>query len=317
MSAFAAVAAAVLAVTGGGLARSAESAGASPCADCHDVAPAIEKSVHGAAGLACTSCHADLAEVKDFPHAKPNPVDCTGCHEVPASAKHPPACADCHGSHGIARAAALPSARRGPMLSSMCGRCHEAIAREYGEGIHGQELAAGNSDVPTCLTCHGGHAIQMTQDPGSPVNSQAQAMTCASCHDDAEVARKYDIPAARMQTFRDSFHGLANAYGDRAVANCATCHGVHRILPSSDPRSTIAHDNLPATCGRCHEQAGKNFAVGKVHLGDRWEDNRVTYVARRFYLSAIGGMMSVFLVFMIADFRFRRRHRRERPGARP
>jgi hypothetical protein len=196
----------------------------------------------------------------------------------------------------------------------MCGTCHEEIVRDYDEGIHGRALNAGNPDVPTCLTCHGGHAIKMIKDPDSPVNSNAQASTCASCHDDNEVARKYGLPPDRMQTFRDSFHGLANAYGDAAVANCATCHGVHRILPSSDPNSTIAARNLPVTCGKCHPQAGRNFARGKVHLLDRWEDNPFTYVARRFYGSAISGMMAVFVLFMVADFGYRRRRRRRRKG---
>lgn len=284
------------------------------CSDCHDVAALLRSSVHGRAEVECASCHTDLADVKEFPHPKPAPVDCTSCHDAPASADHPPACADCHGGHEVQPARELTSSQLGSRLSEMCGTCHEEIVRDYGEGVHGRALKQGNWDVPTCLTCHGGHAIKMTRDPGSPVNAEAQASTCASCHDNNEVARKYGLPPARMQTFRDSFHGLANDYGDREVANCATCHGVHRILPSTDPNSTIAAGNLPATCGRCHPQAGRNFAEGKVHLLDRWEDNPFTYVARRFYRSAIAAMMTVFAVFMAADFTYRRRLRKSRNG---
>ena len=46
----------------------------------------------------------------------------------------------------------------------------------------------------------------------------------------------------------------------------ASCHGVHNILPSSDPGSTISQINIVGTCGRCHPGAGENFALGKVHL---------------------------------------------------
>ena len=39
------------------------------CLTCHE-APALFKSVHGEAGLACTDCHADLARTTEFPHAE-------------------------------------------------------------------------------------------------------------------------------------------------------------------------------------------------------------------------------------------------------
>jgi doubled CXXCH motif protein len=294
----------------------AAEAAAPACSDCHDVTTTMSASVHGQAGLECTSCHTGLAGVEEFPHAKPAPVDCKSCHDVPVSPEHPPACADCHGNHSVTRASALTSRDLGARLSAMCGSCHAPIAADYAASVHGRALNAGNPNVPTCLTCHGGHAIKMNKDPGSPVSSLSQASTCAGCHDDNEVAAKYGMPKARMQTFRDSFHGLANAYGDKEVANCATCHGVHRILPSTDPNSTIAAANLPATCGRCHAQAGRNFAVGKVHLLDRWEDNPFTYVARRFYQSAIATMMTIFVLFMAADFGYRRRRRRRDGGSR-
>jgi hypothetical protein len=60
-----------------------------------------------------------------------------------------------------------------------------------------------------------------------------------------------------------SFHGLASKSGSQTVANCASCHGVHGILPSSDPKSMINARNLPATCGKCHPGAGTRFALGR------------------------------------------------------
>jgi len=306
--------AALLLAPWNGAGSAAQDAAKPACTECHDIGTEFHTSVHGQAGLECGSCHADLAEAAEFPHAAPKAVDCVSCHDVPVSRQHPPGCAECHGSHEIRRAKDLTSPELGDLLAGMCGSCHEQIVRDYREGIHGRALAEGIPDVPTCLTCHGGHAILLTKDPNSPVRADAQASTCASCHDNEEIARKYGLPPARLQTFRDSFHGLANAYGDRQVANCASCHGVHRILPSSDPNSTIAAKNLPTTCGKCHPQAGRNFAVGKVHLLDRWEDNPFTYVARRFYQGAIGGMMGVFVIFMAVDFTFRRRRNlRRRP----
>ena len=91
-------------------------------------------------------------------------------------------------------------------------------------------------------------------------------MTCGHCHGDERLAQKYNLPADKVPSFRDSFHGLAARSGSQSVANCASCHGVHDILPSSDPRSHIAPQNLAATCGSCHPGAGQTFAIGAVHV---------------------------------------------------
>jgi formate dehydrogenase gamma subunit len=69
-----------------------------------------------------------------------------------------------------------------------------------------------------------------------------------------------------VSSYKDSYHGLASQFGSKVVANCASCHGVHNILPSTDPKSMISANNLPQTCGQCHIGAGANFASGKIHL---------------------------------------------------
>ena len=293
-------------------AASAAAAEAAPaCSDCHDTTPTLQKSVHGQAGLECVSCHSDLAGVKEFPHPKPAQVDCTACHEVKVSQNHPPRCGDCHGSHAITKISGTTRTAAADRLSSTCGNCHEEIAGEYMEGIHGRELRKGNPDVPTCLTCHGGHAILLNADPDSPVSPRSLAHTCASCHDNEEIAARYHMPPQRLQTFVGTYHGLASEYGEKGVANCASCHDNHKILPSSDPQSSTSPRNLVATCGKCHPQAGRHFAIGKVHLRDRWEDNPFTYVAGFFYRTTISSMMVVFAIYMIVDFGYRLRKRRE------
>ncbi|HYW66722.1 MAG TPA: cytochrome b/b6 domain-containing protein, partial [Candidatus Dormibacteraeota bacterium] len=55
--------------------------------------------------------------------------------------------------------------------------------------------------------------------------------------------------------------------GKLTAANCASCHGVHDILPSSDPRSTVNAANLSKTCGQCHKGVGESkFTIGPVHV---------------------------------------------------
>ena len=77
---------------------------------------------------------------------------------------------------------------------------------------------------------------------------------------------KYNLPPDRVKTFFESYHGLAAQYGSTLAANCASCHGVHKILPSTDPRSSIYKTNLVATCGKCHPGATDMFVQSKVHV---------------------------------------------------
>ncbi|MDR3378792.1 MAG: cytochrome b/b6 domain-containing protein, partial [Verrucomicrobiae bacterium] len=55
-------------------------------------------------------------------------------------------------------------------------------------------------------------------------------------------------------------------YGSTVAANCASCHGFHKILPSADPNSTINKAHLVETCGKCHPGANKEFSLGKIHV---------------------------------------------------
>jgi len=64
------------------------------------------------------------------------------------------------------------------------------------------------------------------------------------------------------------------------VANCASCHGVHNILPSSDPKSTINKANLDTTCGQCHKGVTQKFTQNKVHM-DRGVSKDMSSIAVR------------------------------------
>jgi formate dehydrogenase gamma subunit len=113
---------------------------------------------------------------------------------------------------------------------------------------------------------------------------------------------KYNLPADRVRTFFDSYHGLASAYGSTLAANCASCHGYHKILPSTDVNSTIHAKQLVATCGQCHPGANEKFALGKIHVdlsaapsGDD-VGSQVNWWVRKIYLilivGTIGGMFA-------------------------
>jgi formate dehydrogenase gamma subunit len=108
------------------------------------------------------------------------------------------------------------------------------------------------------------------------------------------LTRKYGLRGDRFQSFADSYHGLATQAGSVEVANCASCHGVHDIRPSSDSTSRIAPANLAATCGSCHPGAGENFTRGAVHvIATAGNDDIISVVATVYLvliIVVIGGM---------------------------
>jgi len=151
-------------------------------------------------------------------------------------------------------------------ISETCGNCHPEITKQFDESVHGVLAAKGRTESPTCTTCHGIHGIKAKIDPDSPVNERRIALTtCPQCHTATPISGEYGITKTQVKAYYDSFHGLSYRGGDTYSANCASCHGVHDIRPSSDPKSMISKDNLQKTCGSCHPGASENFAKGKIH----------------------------------------------------
>ncbi len=176
-------------------------------------------------------------------------------------------CTDCHSSHNI-RAASDPLSSISKInVPKTCGQCHQAEAAEFTESVHGQAVARGVSRSPVCTDCHGIHNITQPNDPTTAASLSAIATeSCAKCHQGVTLTQEFGVAGGRVSSYKDSYHGLASQLGSKVAANCASCHGVHKILPSSDPRSMINASNLPLTCGQCHVGASANFTSGKIHL---------------------------------------------------
>ena len=103
-------------------------------------------------------------------------------------------------------------------------------------------------------------------------------------------------------SFDSSYHGLAAKAGSQTVANCASCHGVHNILPSSDPKSTINPKNLPKTCGQCHPGAGTRFAISQVHVAEGRTEPALLRWVRQFYLLLIPVTIGLMLLHQGGDW---------------
>jgi len=201
-------------------------------------------------------------------------------------------------------------------IPQTCGQCHTDIARTYGESVHGQAMKAGLPGAPVCSDCHGEHLILAPKEAGSLVNaSRVSMVTCGRCHSDERLALRYNLPADRVPSFADSYHGLAMRGGSQSVANCASCHGVHNIFRSADARSTVNAANLGKTCGNCHAGAGNHFVIGPVHvqIGSGPAHPVVKWI-RWTYLALIPLTLGFMVVHNLFDFiakLIRRQPRRE------
>jgi len=253
---------------------------AATCLDCHarngdmtTILPANDpKSTINRANIAetCGRCHGDKSVmqgsgISDRPFLSYR--ESVHAQAIARGNTGAAVCTDCHNSHDIRAASDTQSSIFKINIPQTCGKCHQAEADQFNRSIHGVALARGVSRAPVCTDCHGIHNIKMPFDQTAAAPSSALATdTCAKCHEGVTLTQEFGVASGRVSSYKDSYHGLASRLGSKVVANCASCHGVHNILPSSDPRSMISAGNLPQTCGQCHVGAGVNFTKGKVHL---------------------------------------------------
>ncbi len=217
-------------------------------------------------------------------------------------------CNDCHSANGTAHRILGPGNAESSInhfnIPKTCGKCHRNIEQDYWEGIHGQLVERGETDSPVCTDCHGEHGIIAASDPRSRVSpSRVAEATCAPCHESARLNEKYGIPSGRLQTWVDSYHGLKSKAGDVTVANCASCHGAHRILPHTDSTSSIYVSNLQETCGHCHPGITAEMASTSIHGKPGISQTPVANVISKIYIVAIVIIIGLMVVHWLLDLR--------------
>src|SRR5262249_5639758 len=196
------------------------------------------------------------------------------------------ACVDCHGGDPTAadKKVAHDPARLfkgkpgGLALVAACARCHSDAelmrtyaprqrvdqAAEYAASVHGKQLAAGDTHVATCVSCHGAHGVRLVSDAKSPVFPTNVADTCARCHADPAHMEGYKradgspLPTTQLSEYRKSVHFSALTKGnDLSAPTCNDCHGNHGAAPPGV--GAIAN-----VCGTCHAVFAQKFAMS-VH----------------------------------------------------
>jgi len=305
-------------------------------------AEAWARSVHGGAGLDCTTCHSDIAE---YPHpdlSDRSPRDltlrlytsCQQCHEeqykrtldsvhqraLAAGNRGAAVCADCHDPHRQPRITdpdtgrLLPAGRVG--IPQTCARCHAAINEQYRRSVHGSALVEANEDVPTCIDCHGVHDIA---DPTTARFRLASPRMCAECHTDKRKMAKYRLSTNVLRTYVADFHGSTVTIFEREHPDqftnkpvCYDCHGIHDIRRPEDPEKGIhVKSNLLATCQKCHPDATTNFPDAWLsHYIPSRERTPLVYWARQIYRILIPAVIGGMVLFVATDFVRRRIDRR-------
>jgi predicted CXXCH cytochrome family protein len=159
----------------------------------------------------------------------------------------------------VSRAAAQPAP-----AANTCLTCHATLTDKKlatpatlfsGPDIHRERGFA-------CVDCHGGDPAAGDKTRAHDVArgfkgvpaGQAQIATCARCHSDATLMRRF-APKQRVDQaaeYATSVHGKQLAAGHTNVATCASCHGPHGIRLVSDAKSPVFPTNVAATCARCH-----------------------------------------------------------------
>ncbi len=291
-------------------------------------------SIHGKDGYACVQCHTDLGE---YPHPEFTATDardatlqltgvCDRCHSgeynltmdsVHAAAqaegkREAAVCSDCHGSHSVQQwtdpetGELLPEARLNIPLT--CAKCHNAIYQKYVESVHGTALTQeSNTDVPTCIDCHGVHNI------GNPTTAAFRLSSpelCAGCHTNPELMQKYGISTDVLNTYVSDFHGTTVTLFEKQSPDsqtnkpvCYDCHGVHDISRVDDPQTGLEmKDNLLARCKVCHPDATSNFpSAWMSHYIPSTSRFPAVYYVNLFYTLFIPAVLGFMLVLVGLD----------------
>jgi len=155
------------------------------CSTCHaDVAEQLAASVHGkwlkgegsrVAGPSCAKCHGAVHEIVKSVHEPAN----AATNYSPADRNILKRCEACHGDPRFAEAAGLK----------------RDVQETFQDSIHGRLIAVGSKRAPACADCHGvaekddkgvfhpnAHRILPKTDPASAVAPGNKAATCARCH---------------------------------------------------------------------------------------------------------------------------------------
>ncbi|MFQ5431517.1 MAG: cytochrome c3 family protein, partial [Nitrospinota bacterium] len=156
----------------------------------------------------------------------------------------------------------LPDSVAAEDVENVCVDCHielddylKQVVIDWRDSIH---VKAG----VFCHDCHGGNPsdsdVAMDEEEGfkgKPEPAETPSI-CARCHSDPGRMRAGNLPFDQFQKYKSSVHGIKLLKeNDNEAPNCQNCHGSHKILRVSDPKSPANRSNIVKTCGGCHSNS--------------------------------------------------------------
>ncbi|MFO7524488.1 MAG: cytochrome c3 family protein [Ignavibacteriaceae bacterium] len=212
------------------------------CFNCHEMlddkaALLFKKDIHHLKGISCAACHGGDSSSDDMDLAMDPKKGYTGVPKGDAVSER---CITCHSDSG----------RMKSFGSQLPTNQFENIKLS----VHWKLALNGKEHIMQCTTCHNAHGIVPVSNPLSPANPVNVPKTCSKCHSNELFMISFNpaLPVDQYQKYKTSRHGILNSRGDSKVAECASCHGSHYILPVKDVNSKVYPTNIPATCSKCH-----------------------------------------------------------------
>ncbi len=183
------------------------------CLKCHGKPDATAKLADGEA----MSIYVDSDSFAHSVHG--GKLACTNCHTNITALPHPPR------QFKDRRAMSLA-------YYESCKQCHFAEYTRLLDGVHYAALEKGKEKAPTCVDCHGSHAMGHPARPRMHISE-----TCAKCHTGVGAA------------YAKSAHAAGLAKGNPDVPVCTDCHHAH---DNANPLTTASHLRISDLCAHCH-----------------------------------------------------------------
>jgi len=160
---------------------------------------------------------------------------------------------------------------------------------KYKTSVHGIRNAKGDARTAECASCHGSHDIRSANDLKSKVYPTNIPSTCAHCHSNSDLMKRYGIPADQYVKFARSVHGIALLEkNDVSAPACNSCHGNHGAAPPGV-------ESVSKVCGTCHALNADLFSSSphKKAFDDRKLPECETCHGNHEILAANDGMLGV------------------------
>ncbi|MBI5814074.1 MAG: cytochrome c3 family protein [Nitrospinae bacterium] len=214
----------------------------------------------------CVNCHRDIADERLTPPVN----DWMESAHRNAGVK----CADCHGGNpyddalSMEKSAGFIGKPKPQDIPKLCSKCHSDAKMMrthnlradqfalYSDSVHGRKLASGDTEAPTCISCHGKHKILKVKDPNATVARKNVPETCGVCHSKKEIFEKRGKKADQLELYKKSRHYELFAKGDLMVPTCFDCHGNHDVQAAKTERTRTV-------CFNCHAQQAEYYKSSK------------------------------------------------------